>query len=116
MSLTTIDEKPAARSVPTNTLDFIDEVEVARILGVSLRTVQRMRELGGGPIYFKFRQAVRYTLSDVRPWVEAHRRHSTAEPVPAPAVAAEQPVKRKRGWPLGRKRGPRKVPTSAAAE
>jgi hypothetical protein len=118
MSLTIIDETPAARAAATDPLDFVGEKEAARSLKLSVRKMQRWRETGGGPVYHKFGQAVRYTRGDLMTWAAAQRRHSTAEPVPAPAIAAEQPVKRKRGWPKGRKRGPRKAPatTSAAAE
>jgi len=112
MSLTT--NGPAAKAAEL-TSKFVDEDVVADVTGRSVRTVQRWRAEGTGPVYYKFGQAVRYTIADLMAWAEAHRRHSTAEPVPAPAVAAEQPIKRKRGWPLGRKRGPRKAPTPTAA-
>jgi excisionase family DNA binding protein len=73
-----IDEKPVASFTPTETV-FVDEDEAARRLKVSKRKMQRWRENGGGPAYYKFGQAVRYTPADLMTFAAAQRRHSTSE-------------------------------------
>jgi hypothetical protein len=116
----------------TDTPVFVPEDIAGRILGgekkpLSVRTLQRMREDGRGPPYHKFGQAVRYELSDLLSWAASRRREAVSAPsvdteasvAPSPIATApaEQPRK-KRGWPKGKPRGPRKAPTptSAAAE
>jgi len=127
MSLT-IDEKSGARAALTDATGFVVEAVVCDVLQVPPRKLQRWREQGGGPPYFKFNQSVRYRLAEVLAWAETQR-HTTTPPEyqrrapastsPAPiAVAPSEQPKKRRGWPKGRKRGPRPAPTptSAAAE
>ena len=130
MSLTI--EKPELQaSSLTDTVGFVTEDVVCKVLGVPRRKTQRWREEGAGPFFYKFGQSIRYRLSEVLAWAETQRHAVTppeyqrrptrpTSPSPAPVAAAtpEQPPKRKRGWPKGKPRGPRKAPTptSAAAE
>jgi hypothetical protein len=128
MSLS-VDERPPTQSALTDKVDFVTEDVAGQALGgeedpISPRTMQRWREEGKGPPFYKLGQSIRYRLSEVLAWAATQRHTMTppeyqrrppaaTSPSPAPiAVApAEQPAKRKRGWPLGRKRGPRKAPT-----
>jgi hypothetical protein len=124
MSLTT-DERP-------DTFGFVTEEVTCKVLNVPPRKLQRYREQGGGPPFYKFSQSIRYRIPEVLEWASTQRRLTTTghrrprppEPVASPTVSAaalEQPIKRKPGWPLGRKRGQRKAKpapasTAAAAE
>ncbi len=47
--------------------------QVARILGLSTATVERMRAEGWGPPYVRIRRSIRYWQSDVLAWVDANR-------------------------------------------
>jgi hypothetical protein len=130
MSLT-IEKPELQESSLTDAVGFVTEVVVCKVLGVPRRKTQRWRAEGGGPPFYKFNMSVRYRLAEVLAWAETQRHTMTppeyqrrapvsASPSPAPVAAAtpEQPPKRKRGWPKGKPRGPRKAPTptSAAAE
>lgn len=58
---------------------FMPEKDVAEILGLSPRTLQKMRVEGGGPEFHKFGHAVRYELAEIEAWVESRRRRSTSD-------------------------------------
>jgi len=62
---------------------LIDEIEAARYLGLSRRTMQAWRVRGDGPPYVKLGAAVRYDLDVLAAWVASGIRHSTADPGPA---------------------------------
>ena len=57
---------------------LLNEVEVAQLLGVSVRTLQEWRQKGLGPPYLKLnerkRGAVRYDPGDIRLYVAGRRR------------------------------------------
>jgi hypothetical protein len=60
--------------------------ELAKRLGVSLRTVERMRADGSGPSFVRVsgglrRGRVGYRETDVATWLASRRRQNTAEPV-----------------------------------
>ena len=129
MSLTTEKPEPQASRL-TDAVGFVVEDVISQVLHVPPRKLQRWRELGEGPPFYKFNMSVRYRLPEVLEWAATQRRLSTtghrrkppapaaAEPVvaaPAPiaTLPAEQPRK-KRGWPKGKPRGPRKAPTMHA--
>jgi excisionase family DNA binding protein len=48
-------------------------VEVARFLGLPLRTIYRWRSRGEGPIGYRVGRHVRYRTRDVEQWLEHHR-------------------------------------------
>lgn len=58
------------------------EQEAAERLGVSIRTLQKWRLRGGGPVYRKFGSAVRYGEADLEAFIEAAARTSTADSGP----------------------------------
>lgn len=47
--------------------------ELADRLGISLRTVRNWRARGTDPVAIKVGHFIRYKLSDVEAWEEAHR-------------------------------------------
>jgi len=54
------------------------EKQVARRLGLSVKTLQKWRYSGGGLPYHKFRGAIRYAISDVEQFEAAARRSSSS--------------------------------------
>ncbi len=59
---------------------LLTETEVARILGFSVRTLQKWRVRGEGPPFMKVSaRAIRYRRSDIKAWVEANMRISTSD-------------------------------------
>lgn len=64
---------------------LLKEAEAAERLSVAVATLRRWRWAGKGPVYRKIESAVRYAESDLREFVDAGRRTSTADPGPEPA-------------------------------
>jgi predicted DNA-binding transcriptional regulator AlpA len=58
---------------------FLTETQLADLLKVSRRSVQRWRVEGRGPRFRKHGSSVRYALSDALAWSEANAAHSTSE-------------------------------------
>jgi predicted DNA-binding transcriptional regulator AlpA len=59
---------------------FVDERTAASVLGLSPRTLQKYRVVGGGPRYSKLGpKSVRYRLSEVNAWADARVKNSTSE-------------------------------------
>ena len=52
---------------------YIEEREVAKILGLSVQTLRNRRFLGHPPPYVKFGRSVRYLLTDILAWAETHK-------------------------------------------
>ena len=60
--------------------EYIDEVQLAKMLKVQRQTVQAWRLRGEGPKYIKVSgRAVRYSLKDVQDFLKGRRRQSTKE-------------------------------------
>ena len=53
--------------------------ELAALLGLSPRTLDRYRVSGGGPKFYKFGNRVRYARADVEAWAAERRYSSTSE-------------------------------------
>ena len=58
---------------------LIDTNETARMLGLSASWLTKSRMSGDGPPYIKINKRVLYRPSDVRIWLEKHRRRSTSD-------------------------------------
>lgn len=59
---------------------YLTETQVARLLGISPRTLQAWRYRGGHtPQFIKVGRAVRYRLGDVREWLRERQRRSTSD-------------------------------------
>lgn len=60
---------------------LLTEAEVARLLTMSPRTLQKWRYEGGHtPAFHKVGRAVRYRLGDVKEWLRERHRRSTSDP------------------------------------
>ncbi|WP_310569324.1 helix-turn-helix domain-containing protein [Gemmatimonas sp.] len=60
---------------------FLTAVDAARFLGLSVRTLNNWRWLGGGrgPEFHRIGTAIRYRRSDLEAWLSKRRFHSTSE-------------------------------------
>ena len=60
---------------------LIDERAAGDFLGLTDRTMQKFRQLGGGPRYVVISsRCIRYRRLDIRAWSEARLRSSTSDP------------------------------------
>ena len=53
--------------------------QAAAVLGVSSRTLERLRVSGGGPKFRKIGRWVRYVPSDLDAWLDSRTRDSTSD-------------------------------------
>jgi hypothetical protein len=58
---------------------YLRTTEAACTLGLSKRTLEKWRCVGGGPVFFKFGRVCLYKCSDLIAWAEARRRISTSD-------------------------------------
>jgi hypothetical protein len=58
---------------------FLNQDEVAELLGIATRSLERFRQEGRGPAFRKFGRRVMYARDDVLSWADAQRRTSTSE-------------------------------------
>ena len=64
-------------------LSLIDEKAAADFLDVTTRTMQSLRQRGGGPRFMALSaRCLRYTRADLKAWAEEHVRASTSDPGP----------------------------------
>ena len=59
---------------------FINTIEAAAILKLSPRTLEKMRQRGQGPEYFKIGNKVYYTHQTLWAWSSTRLRRSTCDP------------------------------------
>ena len=57
---------------------FLNTAQAAFYIGLSKRTLEKMRVYGGGPIYRKHGRYVRYHIDDLNAWSKAHAKASTS--------------------------------------
>ena len=62
-----------------NDSQFLTEDEMSEWLGVSVRTLQRMRVEGNGPKFTKMGRRVLYNRAHVEAWLETRCFSSTSE-------------------------------------
>ncbi|MGE0735301.1 MAG: helix-turn-helix transcriptional regulator [Alphaproteobacteria bacterium] len=58
----------------------INTRDAARYLGLSARTLEKLRVTGGGPPYFKALRRVVYEISALDQWLAPRVRRSTSDP------------------------------------
>ena len=63
---------------------YLGPEEAARYLGLSPRTLQRMRVTGEGPRYVKVRRRVIYDRLDLDDWAGKRKRRFTGEEIEEP--------------------------------
>lgn len=59
---------------------YLATPRAASFLGLSPRTLEKYRVIGGGPPYRKLGKRVVYALGELERWAEARRRDSTSDP------------------------------------
>ena len=74
---------PGAEGDTDYWLSLIDEKAAADFLNVTTRTMQSLRQRGGGARFYALSaRCIRYTRAGLRAWAEEHLRGSTADPGP----------------------------------
>ena len=58
---------------------LLNTEQAAQLLGVSPRTLERLRVIGGGPEFVKIGRSVRYEVSVLYRWLKTRRRMSTSD-------------------------------------
>lgn len=75
-------------TTPTRTgSPFLSTKQAADYVGLSPRTLEKMRVVGGGPMYRKHGRYVRYHIDDLSGWSTSNAHRSTSEPPGQPAAA-----------------------------
>ena len=59
---------------------FLNTDQAAHYVGLSRRTLEKMRTAGGGPLFRKHGRYVRYHIDDLDEWSADHVKTSTSEP------------------------------------
>jgi hypothetical protein len=83
---------------------FLTTVQAADYVGLSPRTLEKMRVLGGGPRYRKHGRYVRYHIDDLNAWSSSRTHDSTSDGA-ATAPPTRRPGRRRR--PPSRDASPR---------
>ena len=66
---------------------LIGEKKAAEFVDLTVRTMQALRQRGGGPVYVRISsRCVKYRRIDLRTWAERRLRSSTADPGPEEAA------------------------------
>lgn len=58
---------------------FLNTDQAAHYVGLSRRTLEKMRTAGGGPLFRKHGRYVRYHIDDLDEWSAEHVKASTSE-------------------------------------
>ncbi|HBZ70139.1 MAG TPA: DNA-binding protein [Deltaproteobacteria bacterium] len=68
----------------------VDRDGAAKRLGLSVKTLDKLRTVGGGPKFLKLPRRILYDEDDLDEWAAEHRHSSTSEyPHPRPPPKAE---------------------------
>lgn len=77
-------ENLSAKKDPREARSLLTEVDVAKWLNVSHRTIQNWRWRGGGPAFMKLGNSVRYDPDVIEAWIAARSKGSTSAPSGSP--------------------------------
>lgn len=58
---------------------FLSTGQAAHFVGLSRRTLEKMRVQGGGPLYRKHGRYVRYHIDDLEAWSKSRMKGSTCD-------------------------------------
>ena len=83
-----MDDRSARAAAARTGSPYLNTPQAAHYLGLSQRTLERMRTLGIGPAYRKHGQQVRYLIDELDRWSAEQECHSTSEYA---ALIAAQP-------------------------
>jgi Helix-turn-helix domain len=64
--------------MPKRRPDFLDTTETAQILRLKKHTMENMRCIGNGPIFYRLGGRIFYRRADLRRWLAKARRRSSA--------------------------------------
>ncbi|HXE69357.1 MAG TPA: helix-turn-helix domain-containing protein [Hyphomicrobiaceae bacterium] len=64
--------------MPKRRPDFLDTTETAQILRLKKHTMENMRCIGNGPVFYKLAGRIFYRRNDLRHWLAKARRRSSA--------------------------------------
>lgn len=78
-----MDDKTKRAAEARSQCPYLNAEQAAHYLGISSRTLQRMRTDGVGPLYRKHGGIVRYHIEELERWSVNHSPQST---IPNPAV------------------------------
>ncbi len=67
-------------ATPEAGLTLINEVQAARMLGLSVKTLRRWRWAGKPPRFIKLGSAVKYEPETIQQLIDESRRNSTTDP------------------------------------
>lgn len=73
---------PTNPPLPSRTR-MIDTAAAADYVGLAKNTLEKARVYGGGPIFAKYRRAVRYSVDELDVWIAKNSAASTSEHVNA---------------------------------
>lgn len=59
--------------------EYLSTDQTAVLLGLSPRTLERLRVSGGGPAFHKFGRRVCYRRADLDTWARTRKRRSTSD-------------------------------------
>ena len=59
--------------------NLLNQKQAARVLGLSVRTLERHRVWGTGPRFVRLGRLIRYREYDLKEWVDRNSRSSTSE-------------------------------------
>jgi excisionase family DNA binding protein len=62
-------------------MELLDQRDIAKLFKASERTVERWRESGGGPPYFRIGRLIRYNRTDFEAWLVAQLHHTKSDAV-----------------------------------
>jgi predicted DNA-binding transcriptional regulator AlpA len=60
---------------------ILDVQAAARLVGLSVATLAKMRCMGGGPPFLKLGRRVLYRRADIKAWLDARRVRNTTEAI-----------------------------------
>lgn len=74
----------AVESLPAGLSPALDANEAAIYTGLAVKTLEKMRHRGDGPLFVKYsRNAIRYRVADLDNWMRARIVSSTSEKIAA---------------------------------
>ncbi len=86
VALAAVDQAPELGASPDFWFPLIDEKEAAEFLDLTPRSMQAMRQRGGGPKFIRLSsRCIRYTRTLLKSWADARLRSSTSDPGEAAA-------------------------------
>jgi excisionase family DNA binding protein len=77
--LSASDQTQANEVTVQATAKYLTTPNAASYLGLSPRTLEKFRVVGGGPAFHKFGRRVLYSYEDLETWAEGTRRRSTSD-------------------------------------